>query len=325
MNPQAADPRRADPRHRRRRQGRDPDADPRARRPGPGRADDLLRARGGDRGAATGSSCCATAARVAELDREPRSREPAVMAAMAHGDAARGGRMAEAAAPPGRAAPAAASPRGDRPARATAPWSRSLLLILFNLAVTPNFADLADPQRQPHPGLHHRHRRRRHDAGDRHRRHRPLGRLADGDRRRAGAADLPGQARSRCRTRWVGVALAFVAAGAGRRRCSACSTAGSSRASASSRSSPRWSCSSPAAASPRCMTNGNLQVFKNPEFQFIGLGRVLRPPVPGRADGWRSWSLAAWVLRRTVFGRQILAIGGNEARGAARRACRSRA
>ena len=48
--PQAADPRRADPRHRRRRQGRDPGADPRARRPGPGRADDLLRARGGDRG-----------------------------------------------------------------------------------------------------------------------------------------------------------------------------------------------------------------------------------------------------------------------------------
>ena len=41
---------------------------------------------------------------------------------------------------------------------------------------------------------HHRHRRRRHDAGDRHRRHRPVGRLADGDRRRAGAADLPGHA-----------------------------------------------------------------------------------------------------------------------------------
>ena len=52
----------------------------------------------------------------------------------------------------------------------------------------------ADAQRQPDPGLHHRHRRRRHDARDRHRRHRPVGRLADGDRRRAGAADLPGQA-----------------------------------------------------------------------------------------------------------------------------------
>ena len=50
MNPQAPDPRRADPRHRCRRQGRDPGADPRARRAGARRPDDLLRARGGRRG-----------------------------------------------------------------------------------------------------------------------------------------------------------------------------------------------------------------------------------------------------------------------------------
>jgi ribose/xylose/arabinose/galactoside ABC-type transport system permease subunit len=59
------------------------------------------------------------------------------------------------------------------------------------------------------------------------------------------------------------------------------------------------------------MTNGNLQVFKVPEFQFIGLGACLRHPVPGRADGVIV-AAAAWMLRRTVFGRQILAIGGNE-------------
>ena len=30
------------------------------------------------------------------------------------------------------------------------------------------------------------------------------------------------------------------------------------------------------------LTNGNLQAFKNPTFQFIGLGRYLRRSVPGR-------------------------------------------
>lgn len=59
------------------------------------------------------------------------------------------------------------------------------------------------------------------------------------------------------------------------------------------------------------MTNGNLQPFHNPAFQFIGLGRVLGIPfqvivmlvlVAG----------AAWTLRRTLFGRQILSVGGNE-------------
>jgi ribose transport system permease protein len=59
------------------------------------------------------------------------------------------------------------------------------------------------------------------------------------------------------------------------------------------------------------MTNGNLQVFKVPEFQFIGLGRVLGIPFQAILMAI-AVALAAWMLRRTVFGRQILAIGGNE-------------
>ncbi|WP_191059347.1 ABC transporter permease [Geminicoccus harenae] len=59
------------------------------------------------------------------------------------------------------------------------------------------------------------------------------------------------------------------------------------------------------------VTNGNLQVFRNPEFQVIGLGRLFGIPVQVilmliLVAG------AAWMLRRTLFGRQILAVGGNE-------------
>ena len=58
-------------------------------------------------------------------------------------------------------------------------------------------------------------------------------------------------------------------------------------------------------------TNGDLQVFKVPEFQAIAIGRVLGVP-------FQVWIMvvvviiAAIVLRRTVFGRQVLAVGGNE-------------
>jgi ribose transport system permease protein len=54
-----------------------------------------------------------------------------------------------------------------------------------------------------------------------------------------------------------------------------------------------------------------LQVFKVPEFQAIAIGRVLGVP-------FQVWIMvvvviiAAFVLRRTVFGRQVLAVGGNE-------------
>jgi galactofuranose transport system permease protein len=59
------------------------------------------------------------------------------------------------------------------------------------------------------------------------------------------------------------------------------------------------------------MTNGNLQPFKMPEFQFIGLGRVFGIPVQVIIMIAVAFT-AAWALRATVFGRQLLAIGGNE-------------
>ena len=59
------------------------------------------------------------------------------------------------------------------------------------------------------------------------------------------------------------------------------------------------------------MTNGNLQVFKMPEFQWIGLGRPFGIPAQVIIMVCIV-ALAAWVLARTSFGRQVLAIGGNE-------------
>jgi ribose transport system permease protein len=59
-------------------------------------------------------------------------------------------------------------------------------------------------------------------------------------------------------------------------------------------------------------TNGDLQVFKVPEFQAIAIGQVLGLP-------FQVWIMlavvliAALILKRTVFGRQVLAVGGNEA------------
>ncbi len=58
-------------------------------------------------------------------------------------------------------------------------------------------------------------------------------------------------------------------------------------------------------------TNGNLQPFKLGEFQWIGLGRWLGVPVQV-VIMIALVAIAAWVLRRSLFGRQILAIGGNE-------------
>jgi ribose transport system permease protein len=66
------------------------------------------------------------------------------------------------------------------------------------------------------------------------------------------------------------------------------------------------------------MTNGNLQPFKLAEFQWIGLGRLF--PIPDVYRGLpiqvlimvAAVAAAAWALKRSLFGRQILAIGGNE-------------
>ena len=62
-------------------------------------------------------------------------------------------------------------------------------------------------------------------------------------------------------------------------------------------------------------TNGTLQVFKVPEFQMLALGRVLGVPF----QVWIMLAMVlvvAFILKRTVFGKQVLAVGGNE--GAAR-------
>lgn len=63
------------------------------------------------------------------------------------------------------------------------------------------------------------------------------------------------------------------------------------------------------------LTNGNLQTFTNPDFTWLGTGRVLGLPV----QGWIALALTlviALVVRRTIYGRQLLAMGGN-ARAAA--------
>ncbi len=59
-------------------------------------------------------------------------------------------------------------------------------------------------------------------------------------------------------------------------------------------------------------TNGDLQVFKVPEFQAIAIGQVLWLPF----EVYIMFTLviiSAFILGKTVFGRQVLAVGGNEA------------
>ena len=59
-------------------------------------------------------------------------------------------------------------------------------------------------------------------------------------------------------------------------------------------------------------TDSNQVIFTTPEFQFIGLGRILGVPIQVIIMAVIV-ALAAWALRKTVFGTQVLAIGGNEA------------
>lgn len=59
------------------------------------------------------------------------------------------------------------------------------------------------------------------------------------------------------------------------------------------------------------LTNGNLQTFSNPSFSYLGTGKILGLPF----QGWLALALALmvfWLVTRTVFGRYLLAIGGNE-------------
>ncbi|MBM7045472.1 MULTISPECIES: ABC transporter permease [Rhizobium] len=59
------------------------------------------------------------------------------------------------------------------------------------------------------------------------------------------------------------------------------------------------------------LTNGNLQSFKNDAFQFIALGRILGIPVQVIIMAVMV-AITAFVVRRTGFGRRIIAVGGNE-------------
>lgn len=59
------------------------------------------------------------------------------------------------------------------------------------------------------------------------------------------------------------------------------------------------------------LTNGNLQTFSNPDFSVLGTGKIFGLPL----QGWLTLVIAVvifWLMRRTVFGRYVLAIGGNE-------------
>ncbi len=59
------------------------------------------------------------------------------------------------------------------------------------------------------------------------------------------------------------------------------------------------------------LTNGNLQTFTNPSFTWLGTGRALGIPVMG----WIALALAlvvAVVVRKTIYGRYLLSVGGNE-------------
>lgn len=59
------------------------------------------------------------------------------------------------------------------------------------------------------------------------------------------------------------------------------------------------------------MTNGNLQVFKNEGFQFIAMGRIAG--VPAQVVLMIAIVIiTSAMIRYTVFGRQIIAVGGNE-------------
>lgn len=59
------------------------------------------------------------------------------------------------------------------------------------------------------------------------------------------------------------------------------------------------------------LTNGNLQTFTNPDFTWLGTGRILGLPV----QGWMALALTlalALLVRRSIYGRYLLSVGGNE-------------
>lgn len=58
------------------------------------------------------------------------------------------------------------------------------------------------------------------------------------------------------------------------------------------------------------LTNGNLQVFDNPAFEFLGTGRLFGIPVQALIAVILAICLS-WVVRATTYGRYLLAVGGN--------------
>ena len=59
------------------------------------------------------------------------------------------------------------------------------------------------------------------------------------------------------------------------------------------------------------LTNGNLQTFTNPPFAFLGTAKILGLPF----QGWLAVGFAIgvfWLVNRTVYGRYLLSVGGNE-------------
>jgi galactofuranose transport system permease protein len=59
------------------------------------------------------------------------------------------------------------------------------------------------------------------------------------------------------------------------------------------------------------LTNGNLQSFSNSSFAYIGLGRPFGIPFQVILMIFVV-TLIAWMMRSTIFGRYVLAVGGNE-------------
>ena len=59
------------------------------------------------------------------------------------------------------------------------------------------------------------------------------------------------------------------------------------------------------------ITNGQLQSFSNPDFGYIGLGRPFGVPFQVIIM-LLVVALTYWLVKRTVFGRYVLAVGGNE-------------
>lgn len=60
------------------------------------------------------------------------------------------------------------------------------------------------------------------------------------------------------------------------------------------------------------ITDGQLQAFREPDWQYLSLGRPLEIPFQVILM-LAIVAIAAWVMRSTIFGRYVLAIGDNEA------------